>query len=72
MFFETVPSSERYRIGSIKKQIGQNLFMELNERSKEVQVKQEGIAKQYDSLMEENTELKHLKNNMDDHLSKEQ
>lgn len=35
-------------------------------------LKQEMILRQNDSLMEEFTELKHLKNNMDDYLGREQ
>lgn len=44
----------------------------MNEHSKDLGLKQERIAKQHDSLMEEFTELRHLKNNMDDYLGREQ
>ena len=37
-----------------------------------MRLKQESIARQHDSLMEEFTELRHLKNNMDDYLGREQ
>ena len=48
-----------------------NIFRKLNEHSKTLQVKQERIAKQHDSLMDEFAELKHLKNNMDDYIGRE-
>ena len=44
----------------------------MNEHSKDLGLKQERIAIQHDSLMEEFNELKNLKNNMDDYLGKEQ
>ena len=56
----------------LKKKSGKNLFRKLNEHSKDLGLKQERIARQHDSLMEEFTELKHLKNNMDDYLGREQ
>ena len=50
---------------------GKNLFRKLNEHSKDLGLKQESIAKQHDSLMDEFIELKHLKNNMDDYIGRE-
>lgn len=59
-------------LGEMRSKSGKNLFRKLNERSKDLGLKQERILRQHDSLMEEFTELKHLKNNMDDYLGREQ
>ena len=58
--------------GELKTKSSKNLFRKLNEHLKDFGLKQERIAKQNDSLMEEFTELRHLKNNMDDYLGREQ
>ena len=59
-------------LGEMRSKSGKNLFRKLNEHSKDLGLKQERILRQHDSLMEEFTELKHLKNNMDDYLGREQ
>ncbi|KXB94003.1 hypothetical protein HMPREF3191_00058 [Veillonellaceae bacterium DNF00626] len=58
--------------GELKTKSSKNLFKKLNEHSKDLGLKQERIAKQHDSLMEEFTELRHFKNNMDDSPDREQ
>ena len=54
----------------MKTKSGKNLFKKLNERSKELQVKQEVIAKRHNLLIAQCDELEHLKNNMNDYLGK--
>ena len=58
-------------LGELKTKSGKNLFKKLNERSKELQVKQEEIAKKHNSLVAEHDELEHLKNNMNDYLGRD-
>ena len=72
VFLKQFPHLKDMVLGEMRSKSGKNLFMKLNEHSKDVGLKQERIAKQHDSLMEEFTELKHLKNNMDDYLGREQ
>lgn len=72
IFLKQFPHLKDMVLGEMRSKSGKNLFMKLNEHSKDVGLKQERIAKQHDSLMEEFTELKHLKNNMDDYLGREQ
>lgn len=54
----------------LKAKSGKNLFKKLNERSKELQVKQEEIAKKHNSLAAQYEELEHLKVNMNDYLGR--
>ena len=72
VFLKQFPHLKDMVLGEMRSKSSKNLFMKLNEHSKDVGLKQERIAKQHDSLMEEFTELKHLKNNMDDYLGREQ
>ncbi|WP_081256658.1 relaxase/mobilization nuclease domain-containing protein [Streptobacillus moniliformis] len=72
IFLKQFPHIKDTVLEGLKNKSGKNLFRKLNEHSKNLGLKQEGIAKQHDSLMEEFTELKHLKNNMDDYLGREQ
>ena len=72
VFLKQFPHLKDMVLGEMMSKSSKNLFMKLNEHSKDVGLKQEGIAKQHDSLMEEFTEMKHLKNNMDDYLGREQ
>lgn len=72
IFLKQFPHLRHVVLGELKTKSGKNLFRKLNEHSKELQVKLERIAKQHDSLMEEFAELKHMKNNMDDYLGREQ
>ena len=48
-----------------------NLFRKLNEHSKELQAKQEKIAKKHNSLAAQYEELGHLKVNMNDYLGRD-
>lgn len=54
----------------LKTKSGKNLFRKLNEYSKELQAKQEVIAKKHNSLSAQYEELKHLKVNMNDYLGR--
>ena len=72
IFLKQFPHLRHIVIGVLKTKSSKNLFRKLNEHSKDLELKQERIARQHDSLMEEFTELKHLKNNMDDYLGREQ
>ena len=55
----------------MKKKSGKNLFRKLNEHSKELQVKQEEIAKKHNALSAQFDELEHLKNNMNEYLGRD-
>ncbi|MBQ3437278.1 MAG: hypothetical protein IJG31_02010 [Fusobacterium sp.] len=46
------------------------MFKKLNEHSKELQAKQETIAKKHNSLATKYEELEHLKVNMNDYLGR--
>lgn len=70
VFLKQFPHLKNTVLEGLKSKSGKNLFRKLNEHSKDLRLKQERIAKQHDSLMEEFTELRHLKNNMDDYLGK--
>ena len=72
VFLKQFPHLKNTVLERLRSKSGKNLFRKLNEHSKDLGLKQERIAKQHDSLMEEFTELKHLKNNMDDYLGREQ
>lgn len=72
VFLKQFPHLKNTVLVRLRSKSGKNLFGKLNEHSKDLGLKQERIAKQHDSLMEEFTELRHLKNNMDDYLGREQ
>ena len=72
VFLKQFPHLKNTVLEGLRGKSGKNLFRKLNEHSKDLGLKQERIARQHDSLMEEFTELKHLKNNMDDYLGREQ
>ena len=55
----------------LKRKFGENLFEKLNEHSKELQAKQEVIAKKHNSLASQYEELEHLKNNMNEYLGRD-
>lgn len=57
-------------LGELKTKSGKNLFRILNEHSKELQAKQEEIAKKYNALSVKYEELKHLKVNMNEYLGR--
>ena len=54
-------------LGELKTKSSKNLFRKLNEHSKELQGKQEEIAKKHNSLSAQYYELEHLKVNMNDY-----
>jgi len=58
-------------LGELKTKSGKNLFRILNEHSKELQAKQEEIAKKYNALSVKYEELKHLKVNMNEYLGRD-
>ena len=58
-------------LGELKTKSGKNLFRKLNEHSKELQAKQEEIAKKYNALSVKYEELEHLKVNMNDYLGRD-
>ena len=58
-------------VGELKAKSSKNLFRKLNEHSKELQAKQEEIAKNHNSLAVQYDELEHLKNNMNDYLGRD-
>ena len=57
-------------LGELKTKSSKNLFKKLNERSKELQAKQEEIIKKNNSLLKQYDELEHLKNNMNEYLGR--
>lgn len=71
IFLKQFPHLRHVVLGELKTKSGKNLFKKLNERSKELQVKQEEIAKKHNSLVAEHDELEHLKNNMNDYLGRD-
>ena len=72
VFLKQFPHLKNTVLEGLRDKSGKNLFRKLNEHSKDLGLKQERITRQHDSLMEEFTELKYLKNNMDDYLGREQ
>ena len=58
-------------LGELKTKSGKNLFRKLNEHSKELQAKQEEIAKKYNALSVKYEELEHLKVNMNEYLGRD-
>ena len=71
VFLKQFPHLKDTLLEGLRSKSGKNLFRKLNEHSKDLGLKQERIARQHDSLMDEFTELKHLKNNMDDYIGRE-
>ena len=55
----------------LKTKSDKNLFRKLNEHSKNLQAKQEEIAKKHNSLSAQYEELEHLKVNMNDYLGRD-
>ena len=70
IFLKQFPHLRHVVLGELKTKSGKNLFRKLNERSKELQVKQEAIAKKHSSLLARYDELEHLKNNMNEYLGR--
>ncbi|MFM1514274.1 relaxase/mobilization nuclease domain-containing protein [Helcococcus ovis] len=57
-------------VGELKTKSVKNLFRKLNEHSKELQAKQEAIAKKHNSIVTQYEKLEHLKANMNDYLGR--
>lgn len=55
----------------LKIKSSKNLFRKLNEHSKELQVKQEEIAKKHNALSAQHDELERLKNNINEYLDRD-
>ena len=70
IFLKQFPYLRHVVVGELKTKSGKNLFRKLNEHSKELQAKQEEIAKKHNSLAAQYDELEHLKANMDDYLGR--
>ena len=71
IFLKQFPHLRHMVLGELKTKSGKNLFRELNEHSKELQAKQEEIAKKYNALSVKYEELEHLKVNMNEYLGRD-
>ena len=71
VFLKQFPHLRHVVVGELKAKSSKNLFRKLNEHSKELQAKQEEIAKNHNSLAAQYDELEHLKNNMNDYLGRD-
>lgn len=57
-------------LGELKAKSGKILFRKLNERSKELQIKQEDIAEKHNALSVKYEGLENLKVNMNDYIGR--
>ncbi|EFA90840.1 hypothetical protein HMPREF0628_0849 [Peptoniphilus lacrimalis 315-B] len=57
-------------VGELKKKSGRNLFRKLNEHSKDLQAKQEEVAKKHNALSVKYEDLENLKVNMNEYLGR--
>lgn len=71
IFLKQFPHLKDTVLEELKKKSGKNLFRKLNEHSKELQAKQEEIAKKHNLLAEQYDELERLKNNMNEYLGRD-
>ena len=71
IFLKQFPHLRHIVVGELKTKSDKNLFRKLNEYSKELQAKQEEIAKKHNSLAAQYDGLKHLKVNMDSYLDRD-
>ena len=71
IFLKQFPHLRHMVLGELKAKSGKILFRKLNERSKELHVKQEEIIKKYNSLSAQYEELEHLKVNMNEYLGRD-
>ena len=71
VFLKQFPHLRHVVLGELKTKSGKNLFKKLNERSKELQIKQEDIAEKHNALSVKYEELEHLKNNMNEYLGRD-
>lgn len=70
IFLKQFPHLRHVMLGEMKTKSGKNLFRKLNEHSKELQAKQEEIAKKHNLLSAQYEELGHLKVNMNEYLGR--
>ena len=70
IFLKQFPHLRHVVLGELKTKSSKNLFRKLNEHSKELQAKQEEIARKHNSLAAQYEELEHLKVNMNDYLGR--
>ena len=68
IFIKQFPHLRHMVVGELKTKTSKNLFRKLNEHSKELQAKQEVIAKKHNALSVKYEELEHLKNNMNEYI----
>ena len=71
VFLKQFPHLRHVMLEELKTKSDKNLFRKLNEHSKNLQAKQEEIAKKHNSLSAQYEELEHLKVNMNDYLGRD-
>ena len=71
IFLKQFPHLKDIVLEGLKTKSSKNLFKKLNEHSKNLQVRQEKIAKKHNSLAAQYDELEHLKVNMNDYLGRD-
>ncbi|MGF3073652.1 hypothetical protein ACQV2T_08950 [Facklamia sp. P13069] len=72
IFLKQFPHLKDTVLEVLKKKSGKNLFRKLNEHSKELQAKQEDIAKKHNSLAVQYNELENLKVNMNEYMESDE
>ena len=70
IFLKQFPHLKDIVLEGLKTKSSKNLFKKLNEHSKNLQVRQEEIAKKHNSLASQYEELEHLKTNMNVYLGR--
>lgn len=70
IFLKQFPHLRHVMLGEMKTKSGKNLFRKLNEHSKKLQDRQEGIIKKHNSLAAQYEELEHLKANLTDYIGR--
>ena len=70
IFLKQFPHLRHVVVGELKTKSSKNLFRKLNEHSKALQAKQEGIIKKHNSLAAQYDELEYLKDNMNKYLGR--
>ena len=71
VFLKQFPHLKNTVLEGLRDKSGKNLFRKLNEHSKELQARQEEIAKKHNALSVKYEELEHLKNNMNEYLGRD-
>lgn len=70
IFLKQFPHLKDMVLGEMRSKSGKNLFRKLNEHSKKLQDRQEGIIKKHNSLAAQYEELEHLKANLTDYIGR--